>query len=72
MLGKPSEVEPASRLPALSNVFNNDVAILWGVILVAWVLTLLAAATGQEHLLHHNALIRDLQRNKIPAKWGQS
>jgi predicted metal-binding membrane protein len=63
MLGKPSEVEPASRLPALSHVFNNDVAILWGVILLAWVLTVLAAATGQEHLLHHNALIK---HNPLP------
>lgn len=42
---------------------NNDLTILWAIVFIAWILTILAAATGQEHWLHQSALIK---LNSIP------
>lgn len=50
-----SETPPTSRF---SQIVNNDLAIIWASILIAWMLTILAAATGQEHWLHQSALIK--------------
>jgi predicted metal-binding membrane protein len=56
-LEKPSGAKQWSILSQLNNALNNDVLLLWGVVFLAWVLTLVATATGQEHWLHYDALI---------------
>lgn len=63
MVGKPSQVERSPRLAVLSSALNNDIAILWAVVFLAWMLTLLATAMGQDHLLHYDALI---EHNPLP------
>ena len=55
--GKPIEAGRFSAFVVFNNALNNDLAIVWGIVLVAWMLTILAAATGQEHWLHQDALI---------------
>lgn len=45
------------------NPQSKDLALLWGTVLFAWLLIILAAATGQEHWLHHDALI---EHNPLP------
>jgi predicted metal-binding membrane protein len=61
--GKPSDAEHSPALAAFKSPFNNDLVILWGVILIAWMLTVLTAVTGHDHFLHPDALI---QHNPLP------
>jgi predicted metal-binding membrane protein len=54
-------VEQSSGTPVLAKFrqfVNHDLTILWAIVFIAWVLTILAAATGQEHWLHQSALIK--------------
>lgn len=62
-VGKPSEAEHSPGLAAFKSSFNNGLLILWGLILIAWMLTILTVVTGQEHFLHVDALI---ERNPLP------
>ena len=62
-LGKSSGAEPSPSVPVFRNALNNDLALLWGIVLIAWVLTILAAATGQEHWLHYDTHI---EQNHYP------
>lgn len=55
--GKPSGAEHSPALAVFRHALNNDLALAWGIVVIAWVLTILAAVMGQEHLLHHDALI---------------
>ncbi len=55
-LEKPSGAQLSPLLTRFRYALNNDLALLWGIVLIAWVLTILAATTGQEHWLHHNPL----------------
>jgi hypothetical protein len=56
-LEKPSDAKHGSIFSPLSDALNNDVLLVWAVVFLAWVLTLVATATGQEHWLHYHALI---------------
>ena len=56
-LGKPSGVEDSPVVAVFRHTLNNDLMLLWGIVLIAWVLTILAAVTGQDHLLHHHTHI---------------
>jgi len=60
---KSSNAGQLSVFSLLNNALNNELVILWAVVFFAWVLTLLAAATGQEHWLHNNAAIA---QNSLP------
>src|SRR5919199_3331547 len=55
-LEKSSGGGQSSILSLLNNILHNDLVLLWAVVFSAWVLTFLAAATGQEHWLHYKAL----------------
>ncbi|MFB8791843.1 MAG: hypothetical protein U7123_24105 [Potamolinea sp.] len=45
---KPLDIQPS--------ILNNDSIILWVIFFLSWVLTIMAAATGQDHILHHDTL----------------
>jgi predicted metal-binding membrane protein len=62
-LGKASGAERSPALAVFRHAFNNDLTLLWGIVLIAWVLTILVAAMGQDHFLHLNALI---EHNPLP------
>jgi predicted metal-binding membrane protein len=62
-LGKPSEATRSPALAMFSSALNNDLALLWVTVFIAWVLTVLAEAAGQDYLLHHHALIK---HNPLP------
>lgn len=46
----------SKALEALDCFLTNDLALIWGIVFVAWAFVFLAAVTGQEHLLHHDTL----------------
>lgn len=56
VLEKSSETGQSSVLAGLKNALNSDLLLLWTIVCFAWVLIVLAAATGQEHWLHNPLL----------------
>jgi predicted metal-binding membrane protein len=60
-LEKPSEAEPSLGWAGFRYILNNDLVILWAIVVIAWLLTIWAAATGQEHWLHQQVL-----SNRVP------
>ncbi|HEY9893499.1 MAG TPA: DUF2182 domain-containing protein [Candidatus Sericytochromatia bacterium] len=53
-----SGTPPTPYISRFRQFVNHDLTILWAIVFIAWVLTILAAATGQEHWLHQSALIK--------------
>lgn len=53
---------PHPALRMLHSLLANDLIWVWGLIVLAWILILLAAITGHGHLLHHDSLVD----NSIP------
>lgn len=54
---KSSSPQQSSALALLNNALNNDLLLVWAIVFLAWVLTILAAATGQDGWLHHEILV---------------
>ncbi|MFB8787749.1 MAG: DUF2182 domain-containing protein [Potamolinea sp.] len=52
-----------------SSILNNDSIILWVIVVLSWVLTIMAAATGQDHILHHESLSLPLKLLVFLAAW---
>lgn len=50
----PQITHPA--LARLHDFWKSDLALVWGLVFLAWVLVFLATLTGQGHLLHHDSL----------------
>lgn len=57
------QLQTANPLVRLHGFLKSDLVWVWGFVFLAWALVLLAVATGQEHLLHYNALF---DRNSQP------
>ncbi len=56
-LEKSSSPQQSSALAVLNNALNNDLLLVWAIVFLAWVLTILAAATGQDGWLHHQTRV---------------
>lgn len=54
---------PHRALRILYSLLANDLIWVWGLVVLAWILILLAAITGHGHLLHHDSLV---ESNSIP------
>ncbi|HEY9674195.1 MAG TPA: DUF2182 domain-containing protein [Waterburya sp.] len=53
---KPVGARQSSVLSRLTNALNNDVVLVWAIVFLAWILTVLAVLSGQEHWLHSSVL----------------
>jgi predicted metal-binding membrane protein len=54
----PLDKRNTSSLAGWENVLADDIAIVWGLVILAWAIALLATATGYDHLLHYDQLFQ--------------
>ena len=57
-----SQHQTVSIHPIISRLYsflNNDLILVWGLVLVAWMLMLLMVWTGQDHWLHRHDLLSE-------------